>query len=171
VGALPVPPEEVAFLLTDGDTRWIHRGAYDLMGVDRTAPGSAAGLPRARALYGALPDQLAQPDSFARQLQHLLAVRERYRIYQARQIDVPAVAAAGLLVLVHELPEGFGVQVTALNFGRTPVAEPVAIAGVRAGSRVLEMLSEHSAERISDAGELSVALEPYAGKSYLILEG
>ena len=57
VGALTVPAEQVADLLADGDTRWIHRGAYDLMGVDPEATGSAAGLPKARALYGSLPEQ------------------------------------------------------------------------------------------------------------------
>jgi trehalose synthase len=169
VGALPVPPEAVASLIGDGDTRWIHRGAYDLLGVDPTAPGSAAGLPRARALYGSLPEQLPQPHSFARQLQHLLAVRERYRLFQARQIDAPAVAAPGLLVMVHELPEGFGVQVTALNFGRTPVAERVQIAGAAGGSQVIDMLSEERLEALTSAGELNVTLEPHEGKSYLIL--
>jgi len=170
VGALPVPPEEVAFLMADGDTRWIHRGAYDLMGVDPTASGSAAGLPRARALYGSLPDQLAQPDSFARRLQHLLRVRERYRIYQARQIDVPAVTAPGLLVMVHELPEGFGTQITALNFGREPLAEDVTIAGVEARGQVLDMLSETALDPLAEGGVLRVTLQPHEGKSYLILK-
>ena len=155
--------------MMDGDTRWIHRGAYDLMGVDPTASGSTAGLPRARALYGSLPAQLAEPTSFARQLQHLLDVRERYRIYQARQIDLPAVQEPGLLVMVHELPEGFGTQVTALNFSRQPVAEQVQIAGAAGDSRVLDMLSEHYLHPLSATAQLSVTLEPYAGKSYLIL--
>lgn len=169
VGALPVAADEVAHLMMDGDTRWIHRGAYDLMGVDPTASGSTAGLPRARALYGSLPAQLAEPTSFARQLQHLLDVRERYRIYQARQIDLPAVQEPGLLVMVHELPEGFGTQVTALNFSRQPVAEQVQIAGAAGDSRVLDMLSEHYLHPLSATAQLSVTLEPYAGKSYLIL--
>lgn len=169
VGALPVPAAEVAGLMADGDTRWIHRGAYDLLGVDPEAEASAAGLPRARALYGSLPEQLPQPDSFARQLQHLLAVRERYRIYQARQIDVPVTHAPGLLVMVHELPEGFGTQVTALNFGRTPVAETVPVAGAAGGSRVLEMLSEQPAPALSADGELRITLGVHEGKSYLIL--
>jgi trehalose synthase len=169
VGALPVPPEEVAWLMADGDTRWIHRGAYDLLGVDPTAAGSAAGLPRARALYGSLPAQLAQPDSFARQLQHLLAVREQYRIHQARQIDLPVPAAPGLLVMVHELPEGFGTQVTALNFGAAPVAEAVRITAAPGGSRVRDMLHDRAVAPLTAASELHITLEPYTGASYLIL--
>jgi trehalose synthase len=167
VGALTVPPSAVADLLADGDTRWIHRGAYDLMGVDGDAAASAAGLPKARALYGSLPDQLADPNSFARQLQALLAVRERYRIFEAEQIDVPAVAAPGLLVMVHRLPDGYGTQVTALNFSPAPVAEPVPVAA--GGSPVLDMLADTALDPLAEGGILEIALEPYAGKSYLIL--
>jgi trehalose synthase len=169
VGALTVPPAEVAPLLAD--TRWIHRGAYDLMGVDPKAHASAAGLPKARALYGSLPEQLAQSDSFARRLQRMLAVRERYRIFGARQIDVPDVEAQGLLVMVHELPDGFGTQVTALNFGPTPLSEQVLIMGAAGGSSVLDMFSETALEPLSGEGTLNVTLEGYEGKSYLILKG
>ena len=38
------------------------------MGANPAAAGSAAGLPRAVALYGPLPEQLSRPDSFASQL-------------------------------------------------------------------------------------------------------
>ena len=153
-GALTVPADQVASLLADGDTRWIHRGAYDLMGVEPEAAESAAGLPKARALYGSLPEQLAQPDSFARRLQALLEVRERYRIYQARQVAVPEVQSRGLLVMVHELPDGFGTQVTALNFGGRPLVEQVAITGAHHGSRVLDMFSEMALEPLAAGGAL-----------------
>ena len=152
VGALTVPPEQVAELMADGDTRWIHRGAYDLMGVDPQAAGSTAGLPKARALYGSLPEQMADPRSFARRLQALLAVREQYRISQARQVAVPEVRAPGLLVMVHELPDGFGTQVTALNFGAEPVAEAVEIAGEKPGGRVRDMLGESAREPLGAKG-------------------
>jgi trehalose synthase len=171
VGALTVPADQVASLLTDGDTRWIHRGAYDLMGVEPEAAESAAGLPKARALYGSLPEQLAQPDSFARRLQALLEVRERYRIYQARQVAVPAVQSRGLLVMVHELPDGFGIQVTALNFGGRPVTEQIMIAGARPGDRVLDMFSERPLDPLPESGALQVRLDPYEGKSYLTSAG
>ena len=136
VGALPVPSTEVEHLMGDGDTRWIHRGAYDLMQVNPAAVASSAGLPKATALYGPLSAQLKQPDSFASQLRRLLAVREQYRIYAGRQLAVPDVRSPGLLVMVHELPDDLGLQVTALNFGITPVDEVVPIAGAAAGSAV-----------------------------------
>ena len=37
--------------MRDGDTRWINRGAYDLLGDAGDAAASAAGMPRAEALY------------------------------------------------------------------------------------------------------------------------
>lgn len=98
-------------------------------------------------------------------------MRDRYRIYQARQVDVPSVAAPGLLVMVHELPDRSGTQVTALNFGRQPIVEQVKIAGAVGGSRVLDMLGEQSLSVLSATGDLSVMLEPYEGKSYLISTG
>ena len=170
VGALPLPREAVAHLMGDGDTRWIHRGAYDLMNVNPAAAQSNAGLPRARALYGTIPEQLARPDSFLSQLRHILAVRERYQLYAARQLAVPAVQAPGLLVMVHELPAGAGLQVTALNFGQTAVAEDVAIPGAQQGT-AFEMLAGAAAGEVTAAGTLRVQLDALSGKSYLLAGG
>ncbi len=140
VGALPLPQAAVASLMADGDTRWIHRGAYDLMDVHPEATGSAAGLPKAPSLYGSLPAQLQQPDSFVSQLQQILQMRAHYRIYSATQALVPDVDSPGLLVMVHDLPDGLGRQVTALNFGAQPVEELVAVEGAPAAA-VIDMLS------------------------------
>ncbi|MCB0147177.1 MAG: maltose alpha-D-glucosyltransferase, partial [Caldilineaceae bacterium] len=81
----------------------------------------------------ALPDQLRDPGSFASRLRHLLDLRRRYRIYESRQLAVPAVQAPGLLVMVHALPDGLGTEVTAINFGAGPVDEAVRLEGVGAG--------------------------------------
>ncbi|MCB0042516.1 MAG: maltose alpha-D-glucosyltransferase, partial [Caldilinea sp.] len=165
VGALPLPPDAVADLMADGDTRWIHRGAYDLLGVAPEATGSHAGLPRARSLYGALPDQLRDPGSFASRLRHLLDLRRRYRIYESRQLAVPAVQAPGLLVMVHALPDGLGTEVTAINFGAGPVDEAVRLEGVGAGI-LQELLSGALLGEFE--GTLHVELGPRQGKAYLI---
>src|SRR5262249_12543539 len=125
VGALPLSEDQVAHLMADADTRWLQRGAYDLLGVS-TEQASAAGLPRAAALYGPLPAQLEDPRSFASRLREILHVRTRYRFCDARALDVPSVPAPGLLVMPHELPDG-GLAITALNFGRDDVAEQVTI--------------------------------------------
>ena len=48
-GMLTLPPADIAELLRGGDTRWIHRAAHDLMGVNPTATKSTAGMPRGRS--------------------------------------------------------------------------------------------------------------------------
>ncbi len=105
--------------LTDGDTRWINRGSYDLIGSNPRAMQSSAGLPRTKAIYGSLPEQLEKPDSFASQLARMLKARAEMRLYAARLVDIPSVRSRGLFVLVHQLPENGGLEVTAINFGAT----------------------------------------------------
>lgn len=97
----------------------------------------------------------------------MLKVRQEYRIYAARQIDVPDVRSPGLLVMVHELPEELGIQVTALNFGASPVDEVVRLAGVAAGP-VLDMFSQQAAGAVTEDGDLRVRLAGHSGASYLI---
>lgn len=167
VGALPLDPTEVAHLMTDGDTRWIHRGAYELINNNPGAKYSAAGLPRARALYGPIDLQLQDPNSFASKLRHLLAVRERYQLYAARQLAIPDVESPGLLVMVHELPDGLVNQVTLLNFGPEPIDEVVQLENLRAGTLV-DMLTDEAVGYLTNKGDLPVQLDAYSGKSYLI---
>ncbi|HET7630247.1 MAG TPA: maltose alpha-D-glucosyltransferase, partial [Candidatus Saccharimonadales bacterium] len=92
VGALTIDPEDIKDLLGDGDTRWINRGAYDLMDVDPAAERSFANMPKAPSLYGNLPTQLKADDSFARQIQRIIAVRDKYGIAYAEQVDIPDVS-------------------------------------------------------------------------------
>jgi trehalose synthase len=168
VGALPLPAESVASLMEDGDTRWIERGAYDLANVAPEAETSSAGLPRAPCLYGALPEQLADPNSFASQLKRLLAVRQAYGIHASHQTAIPDVQSPALLVMVHELPDGRGTQVTALNFGSEPLEEVVRLPGVQAGP-VVDMVQETIVGDLSDEGDLAVRLGPYEGVSLRIV--
>ncbi|MDF2696828.1 MAG: treS, partial [Labilithrix sp.] len=168
VGALTLPAESVEALLADGDTRWINRGAYDVGGVAKDATESASGLPRAFALYGSLPDQLRQPSSFASQLRKLLSVRAEYRLPESEQIAIPPVRAPGLLVMVHRLPAEKGIEVTALNFGRTPVKERVAIGAASADARVTDLLDGRAAPtRLTDK-QLALELGPHEAKVLLL---
>lgn len=169
VGALPLAQDLVAEMMADGDTRWINRGAYDLLGVNPGATGSAAGLPKAVALYGPLPEQLSRPDSFASQLKIMLKVRQAYKLYAAYQLDVPDTQSPGLLVMVHELPEGVGTQVTAINFGAAAVDEVVRLAHVQPGQAV-NMFSDQIEGPVDSSGILRIRLEGYAGKSLLLTQ-
>lgn len=168
VGALPIPGESVRTLLADGDTRWINRGAYDLLGANPSAQRSAAGLPRARSLYGPLPQQLKAPDSFAVQLRKLLRIRAEYRLNEAEQIEIPRARAPGLLILVHRLPAERGIEITALNFGSVRVEESVPIAASTPGAAVIDLLTDRPAGRLSPEHRLSLALGPHEGAILIV---
>jgi trehalose synthase len=169
VGALTLPAAAVRERLADGDTRWINRGAYDLLGSNPQAMRSAAGLPRAVALYGSLPQQLRQSDSFASQLARLLKVRADLHLYAARLTDVPDVQAAGLLVLVHELPENAGLEITAINFADRAVDESVLIRGAAPGSKAADILGSQAPElTVGAGGSLRLHLEGFAGQAWRI---
>ena len=75
VGALTLDRKQVAALVASGDTRWIRR-SYDLM--DYAATASTSKMPRGKSLYGTLPDQLADPRSFASRLAAILRVRNQF---------------------------------------------------------------------------------------------
>ncbi|MBO0699857.1 MAG: hypothetical protein J2P46_15775, partial [Zavarzinella sp.] len=117
VGALPVSGEEVDKRTTDGDFRWHNRGGVDLMGANPEAAASAFGLPRAKALYGTLPEQLKDPDSFASRMKTLLAARRKFRVAEGELLAVPEPCGPGLCVLILKLPD-YPVAVTVLNFAR-----------------------------------------------------
>jgi trehalose synthase len=162
VGALPLPAEQVAHLMGDGDTRWIHRGAYDLVGIDPDAEFSAGGMPRPKTLYGSLPEQLQSPDSFASQLKKILSVRRAYDIAASRQILIPDVEHPGLLIMVHELPAGKGIQITALNFSAEPIVETLHLPGIAPGP-VVDIINERVEGDLTEDGEFTITLDAYEG--------
>ena len=167
VGALPLDPASVEHLTRDGDTRWIERGAYDLIDTDPNATHSREGIPRAQTLYGPLKAQLSDPASFASQLKRLLAVRDAYRIAASKQILIPDVQTPGLLVMVHELPDRRGTQITALNFGRTPIEEMITLPNMRPGP-IFDMMEETVEGDLPEHGELRIRLDPLQGRSLRI---
>jgi trehalose synthase len=166
-GMLTLPPDEVADLLETGDTRWIHRAAHDLMGVNPAATRSGSGMPRGRSLYGALPDQLADERSFLRQLQAILAVRTRYGIAVAEQVDVPDVSHRGMLVMVHRL-DADRMHLTVLNFAAEPVTGTVRSAHLAPGAVVSDMFNDQEVGVVDDLHSFSVELEPHQGHSFLV---
>ncbi|WP_395607290.1 maltose alpha-D-glucosyltransferase [Pseudomonas sp. B22129] len=168
VGALPLAADEVAHLMQDGDTRWIHRGAYDLVDLNPDAQVSAGQMPRSKTLYGSLNSQLKDPESFASQLQKILAVRSAYGIAASRQILVPDVEHPGLLIMVHELPAGKGTQITALNFGGAPITETLHLPNIAPGP-VVDIINERVEGDLTDEGEFTITLDAYEGLALRIV--
>ncbi len=105
-------------------------------------------MPRARSLYGPLPEQLTRPDSFGSRLSELLRVRTEYGIASARQVDVPEVAHRGMLVMVHELESTDEqgepiVQITVLNMTDTALDGTIRSESLPHGATVVDA-TDHS---------------------------
>jgi trehalose synthase len=121
-GALPLTTDEVAGFVADGDTRWVARGAYDLLGSAPEADRSAAGMPRAPSLYGPLPRQLEDEQSFARRIAHMLGVRTAADLAGAELVEIVEPDAPGLLVLTHRNRHG-DTYATVVNLGAEPARQ------------------------------------------------
>lgn len=166
VGALPVERSAVSKLIESGDTRWIERGAYDLLGSNPEATTSDAGMPRARALYGALPEQLENPNSFASRLAQVLKIRKRNGIASGELVDTPDVAHPSLLVLVNRLEIG-AIQITALNFGAEKLSARVQSEHIPQG-RVFDLTTRRKVDNVDALGGFTVSLPPYGGMAMIV---
>jgi maltose alpha-D-glucosyltransferase/alpha-amylase len=176
VGALPIDEEAVAKWTEGGDFRWVNRGGVDLMGANPEAKTSAYGLPRAQALYGPLPQQLRDPNSFASRLKRVLAARKECRIAEGELLAVPEVKNPGVCLLVLRLPERDAFAVTALNFSRSAAEEEIdltAVPGATAeklrGRRVVDAVEGKPDGTVTDRGRLTVSLAALSGKT-LVME-
>ncbi len=173
LGALTLPQEEVAELIAEGDTRWVERGAHDLLGLAPEAERSASGMPRARSLYGPLPEQLKDADSFASRLGELLRIRSRSGIASARQVDVPDVAHPGLLVLVHELEtlDDYGlpqVQLTVLNMSSEDVDGTVRSDALPKGAAVVDAADDQEIGTVDNLRSFPLSIGAYGAKFFVL---
>jgi len=167
VGSLTLDRRQIARLLGDGDTRWIHRSAYDLMDYRPDATESLSQMPKGISLYGALPTQLEDPGSFARQLAEILAVRKRYGIATGVQLDVPPVSNKAMLVMVHQLSDAE--QITVLNFSGEEVSGGVRSEQLVPGSVLVDMFTDEEIGVVDDLYSFGVRLGPHEFRSLLVL--
>jgi trehalose synthase len=165
-GMLTLERSKVSRLLASGDTRWIHRAAYDLMDYRPEATESPSKMPRGSTLYGSLPQQLQDTNSFASRLRDILAVRTRYGIATSVQLDVPDVANKAMLVMVHLLDTS-QIQVTALNFSSQPITGSVTSQHLAPGAAVIDMFTDQVIAEIDHEHTFAVSLEPHQGMSLL----
>ena len=165
-GMLTLERSEVARLLASGDTRWIHRAAYDLMGYSPEATESPSEMPRGTSLYGSLPEQLQDPNSFASRLREVLAVRTRHCISTSVQVDVPDVPDKAMLVMVHLLDTN-QLQLTVLNFSTQSIAGSVKSEHLAPGAAVVDMCSDQVIAEVDPEQSFAVSLDPHQGMALL----
>jgi trehalose synthase len=163
-GMLTLERSKVPGLLASGDTRWIHRAAYDLMDYRPEASESPSKMPRGTSLYGSLPQQLRDPNSFASRLREVLAVRTRHRIATSVQAEVPEVSDKAMLVMIHRL-DTRQIQVTVLNFSSQPIAGSVKSQHLASGAAVIDMVTDQVIAEVDQEHTFAVWLEPHQGLS------
>ena len=174
VGALPLSLKEADPLLGDGDIRWIHRGAHDLLDFDPKATSSTEGIPKARSLYGSIDSQLEDPESFVSRLQGILKVRSENYLPYATQIDIPEVAHPGMLVMVHRLDGGWiseedsDIQLTVLNFTGERIEGTIHSETLAPRLTVTDAVTGEDVARVDDLHSFAVALEPYSGMFLIV---
>ncbi len=178
VGALPIPVDSIPNNLTaGGDWRWINRGGVDLLDVNPDATTSAFGLPEAQTLYGPLPQQLEDPNSFASQLKVMLAARKEHRIHEAQMLAVPNVGNPSVCVLVMRLPDSENLAITALNYGREAASFEVDLTQIPpgipaesiAGRPAQDIISNESAGTVSDQGRLTIDIDALLGRTIVLM--
>jgi trehalose synthase len=167
-GVLPVAREEVAELIAQGDTRWINRGAHNLMGTAPESRSSGSGLPRARSLYAPIPDQLADEDSFARRLARILEVRKEHGIASGELLDVAHVSHSALLALVQRTATG-QLAVTALNFSTDTVTTSIRSDHFTRDCVVIDAFTEEVSGTVGRDQDIAITLPAHEG-TLLILE-
>jgi hypothetical protein len=121
-------------------------------------------MPRGRSLYGPLPAQLDDPDSFASRLTHVLRVREASGIATATQIEVPACSHPGVLVMVHDDLPGVLRQATVLNFSADPVDVRVTSYHFTPGWSVVDELTGEELGEVDELHGLDLSLEAHQGR-------
>jgi hypothetical protein len=165
VGALPLDRRQVSDLIKTGDTRWVHRPAYDLMDYQPNAGASASQMPRGVSLYGSLPQQLRSAESFVSGLRDMLALRKKSGLATAKQLDVPEVSHKSMLVMVHRLDTAE--QVTVLNFSPEPIEGSVISTALVPGSAISDMSTGENIGTVDDLHGFSITLGPHEGRSLL----
>ena len=164
---LTLPRQRITELLSSGDVRWLHRAAYDLMDYRPHDTESPSGIPRGDTLYGSLPEQLRDTDSFASRLAGILRARAHHRIATSVQVDVPPPGDKAMLVMVHRLDTG-RMQTTVLNFADRAVTGQVTSGHLPAGAAVTDMFTGKRITRVDQEKAFTLSLQPHQGMSLLV---
>jgi trehalose synthase len=164
VGALPLEKKQIPSLLEDGDTRWLNRGAYDLLG-NTTATHSPSGLLKAKTIYGPLPKQLKDPNSFINNIKKYLNARKSYKLHLADLVSNVEPKNKQLFGTIYKLPSN-NLALIIVNFGQTEVKEDLVIEDIK-DTYAINMLTNVKEYKDFSENKIAIKLEPLEGKSII----
>lgn len=170
VGALPLDddafrtvPEEYLGEPGFEDARWGNRGAYDLLGHS-TSQVSRSRIPRAQCLYGPVPEQMLDPESFCRRIQVMLSARKSVNLDEASFSGVGDADNPAIFAMASTTP---ALVVTILNFSATPEQAHVDLSRWIGDADLVDLLDPRGAALVARQG--IVALEMH-GWEYRLLK-
>lgn len=164
VGALTLPRQQVNDLIGEGDTRWINRGAYDLIDANPDADESQTGMPKAESLYGSVSSQLNDPESFASKLSQILRLRKDLSLEISSQCRQPSVSETPVVAMVHRLTDD-RLQMTILNFANKNIRTSVASSDFSSGIVLTDQFGQ--VIQVSEQGTVEVELTAYGGLCFV----
>ncbi|MBN2689857.1 MAG: maltose alpha-D-glucosyltransferase [Gammaproteobacteria bacterium] len=171
LGVLPLSLKDLGDLLSDGDYRWLNRGAYDLLNLKNGVADAV--LPRAKQLYASIEEQLLDEDSFVSQLIKIMGIREKYKIHLSKQLAVLDSKSKSVIMLLHLLPDDLGFEITAINFGNDEVEEVVDLRLLSADKsascwKIFDLLRGKEEDNFLSGDSLQVKLSAFSAKALLI---
>jgi maltose alpha-D-glucosyltransferase/alpha-amylase len=115
-------------------------------------------------LYASLPSQMQNQKSFAQNLRKILTIRREQQIAFGELIDVPNTIFPGLLVLVHKVKDQL--QLTAINFSRSPLSQTLDLPAARY-TTAIDLMTGLAEPKPLEASTLQLKLPPLSGKILL----
>ncbi|HTK75632.1 MAG TPA: hypothetical protein VL371_10275, partial [Gemmataceae bacterium] len=135
-------------------------------GANERATTSAIGLPRAKTLYGPVPEQLRDFDSFASRLKSMLAARRQYRVAEGELLAVPEPKSPGVCALILKLPD-HPLAVTVLNFGREDADDVIELPPSPTPGPWTDIFTGRPGNATNEAGRLRVHIPALSGTTFV----
>jgi hypothetical protein len=121
-----------------------------------------------------LPQQLADPNSFASKIKDMLAARKKYDIQDATENSVPPTGNPAVAVITMTLPNS-DLAVTALNYGKSSNSVDVDLTAIPPGIPVAQVagqmavdIIDNSNVNVSSNGHMTINLNALSGRTLVV---
>ena len=126
-GTLPLPEGIVPSTTRSDGLQQNVTGAYDLLGTAQHTLMTAFSIPKAKSLFGPIPEQSVVPDSFINRLHRALLIRKHYKVEQSVPLGIIPSSNQGTLLQVFALPDSQKLLLVASNFAQKDSQESISL--------------------------------------------